>query len=99
MHRAGPVGLGLQHRQQGGQGLFGGLGGCFLLLVAVHFRINGQHGIKEIELRGNILQHLAGLQIGAKQVAVDVAVNGTVDEQVGQTAELLGRQGADVERR
>ena len=68
-----------------------------MLLVAVHFRVNGQHGIKEIELRGNILQHLAaGLQIGAKQVAVDVAMYGTVDERVGQTAELLGRQGADV---
>ena len=85
---AGPIGLRLQHGQQGGQGLLRGLGGRFLLLVALHLSVNGQHGVKEVELRRDVLQHLAaGLQVGAEQVTVNAAVHGAVDERVGQAAE------------
>ena len=70
-----------------------------MLFVGVQAHVVVRHGVKEIQLLGDLAQHLApGLQVCAQQLFVDGAVHGAVDPRLGLFLELLGAQAADILR-
>ena len=70
-----------------------------MLFVGVQAHVVLRHGVKEIQLLGDLAQHLApGLQVCAQQLFVDGAVHGAVDPRLGLLLKLLGAQAADILR-